>query len=149
MSQAGIVDIEGSHPQIPTSFVTNSGTAIPIGNVLEVLGTIVASHSIPLETTGSGNTLTIVTQYASAAATSVATNAGMASFDSTDFTVDASGYVTLSGSAAIESFEVDTFTAPGTNPVVPTGLGLITITGGQVASGTTSNVIRTISLAAN
>ena len=53
MSQAGIVDFEGTHPQVPTSFVTNSGTAIPIGNVLEVLGIN------GITTSGSGNTVTI------------------------------------------------------------------------------------------
>jgi hypothetical protein len=149
MSQAGIVDIEGSHPQIPTAFVTNMGTAIPIANTLEILGTTVAAHSIPLQTVGSGNTVTIQAQYASASATSVANNAGFASFNSADFTVDANGYVSFSGSVGAEAFEVDASTAPGTNPVEPNGSGIVTVTGGQVAAGTTVNVIRTNSLAAN
>lgn len=46
-------------------------------------------------------------------------------------------------------FQVDAFTSPGTNPVVADGTGKITITGGQVAAGTTTNVVRTDSLAAN
>lgn len=149
MSQAGIVDIEGSHPQIPTLFVCNVGTAIPIANTLEILGTTVAAHSVPLETIGSGNTVTITAQYASAAASSVATNAGFASFNSADFTVDANGYVTFTGSTGTEGFNVDASTAPGTNPVEPDGSNNVTVTGGQVAAGTTSNVIRTNSLAAN
>jgi hypothetical protein len=149
MSQAGIVDVEGSHPQIPTVFVCNVGSAVPIANTLEILGTTVAAHSIPLETLGSGNTVTIEAQYASAAASSVGANAGFASFNSTFFSVDANGYVTFNGSAAIESFMVDAFTAPGTNPVLPNGSGIVTITGGQVAAGTTANVIRTNSLAVN
>jgi hypothetical protein len=99
MSQAGIVDFEGSHPQVPTNFVTNSGTAVPIGNTLEVLGTIVNAHGIPLQTTGSGNTVTIQTQYSSASGSSSGTNAGLASFSSTYFTVDSNGFVTLNGSA--------------------------------------------------
>lgn len=103
MSQAGIINFEGSHPEVPTSFVTNSGTAVPVANTLNILGTIVASHSIPLETTGSGNTVTVVTQYASAAGSSVGTNAGMASFNSTFFTVDANGFVTLSGTGSGET----------------------------------------------
>lgn len=45
---------------------------------------------------------------------------------------------------------VDANTGPGTNPVVPTGGGLITITGNQVAAGAVgANAIRTDSLAAN
>lgn len=149
MSQAGIVDVQGTNPQIPTDFVTNMGTAIPIANTLEILGTTVVAHSIPLRTIGSGNTVTIQAQYASASATSIATNAGFASFNSADFTVDANGFVTSTGSSGTESFIVDAATAPGTNPVVPNGSGDITITGGQVAAGTTVHVIQTNSLAAN
>lgn len=47
------------------------------------------------------------------------------------------------------NFNVDANTGPGTDPVPPTSLGVITITGGQVAAGTTVNGIRTASLAAN
>jgi len=149
MSQAGIVDIEGSHPQIPTVFITNSGTAIPIANTLEILGAAVAAHGIPLRTTASGNTITIQVQYASAAASSVATNAGVASFDSADFTVDANGFVSLTELAGATEMGVDASTAPGTNPVIPNSSGIITVTGGQIAAGSTANVIRTNSLAAN
>lgn len=49
----------------------------------------------------------------------------------------------------IESFQVDAFTAPGTNPVIPTLGGLVTITGAQIANAALANVIRTDSLAAN
>lgn len=148
MSQAGIVDIEGSHPQIPTTFVADVGSAVPIANVLEILGTTVAAHSIPLHTTGSGNTITVEAQYASASASSIASNAGFASFDSATFTVDANGFVQISSTMAT-AFTVDASTPPGTNPVVPNGSGFIAVTGGQVAAGTTNNVIRTDSLAAN
>jgi hypothetical protein len=103
VSQAGLVDIESSHPQIPTAFVTDSGTAVPIANVIEILGTTVAAHNIPLETTGSGNTVTVTAQYASAQASSSGTHAGFASFNSAYFTVDASGFVSLSGSAVGET----------------------------------------------
>jgi hypothetical protein len=48
------------------------------------------------------------------------------------------------------SLNIDSFTAPGTDPVVPSGAGVITITGAQVASGTVgANVIRTDSSSAN
>lgn len=53
------------------------------------------------------------------------------------------------GAGAVTSFDVDAHTAPGTDPVLPTAGGLVTVTGGQVAAGTTVNVIRTDSLAAN
>lgn len=54
------------------------------------------------------------------------------------------------GGIAIDQIGVDAFTAPGTNPVLPTGAGQINVTGAQVATGTIgANVVRTNSLAAN
>ena len=54
------------------------------------------------------------------------------------------------GSGTVEEFQVDAHTAPGTNPVVPTLGGLVTVTGAQVPAGAVgTNVIRTDSLAAN
>lgn len=58
--------------------------------------------------------------------------------------------VSLSGgSQAIDSVLVDAASAPGTNPVLPTAAGLITVTGAQIDAGSTPNVIQTNSLAAN
>jgi hypothetical protein len=53
MSQAGILDIESSNPQIPTQFDADSGSAIPLANVLEILGTG------GITTSASGNTVTV------------------------------------------------------------------------------------------
>ena len=53
MSQSGLVDIENSHPQIPTKFVTDVGDAVPISNTLEILG------GVGIDTSASGNTVTI------------------------------------------------------------------------------------------
>lgn len=111
MSQAGILDVASSNPQIATRYDANTGFAIPIANVLEILGTG------GITTDGSGNTITI-------------SLAG--------------------GGSAIEEIGVDASTAPGTDPVVPDGAGLITVTGAQVSSNTVgANVIRTNSLAVN
>jgi len=54
-----------------------------------------------------------------------------------------------SGGSSINAIQVDASTPPGTNPVVPNAANLLTMTGAQVAAGTTSNVIRTDSVAAN
>lgn len=53
------------------------------------------------------------------------------------------------GGGALNDLGVNTSTPPGTNPVLPNGGGEIFTTGGQVAAGTTPNVIQTNSLAAN
>lgn len=63
MSQAGIISTSGgpSPPDVPTDFVTDSGTATPAANILNVLGiddTIDIDNGI--RTTGSGNTLNVV-----------------------------------------------------------------------------------------
>jgi hypothetical protein len=147
ISQEGLVDIIGTHPEIPTEFIADVGTAVPIANQLELLGTVVAAAGIPFQSTASGNTVTYEAQYASAIVASDAADVGLASFDSAFFSVDAVGFVTLSGSSTTE-LAVDASTPPGTDPVIPLA-GVITITGGQVAAGTTANVIQTDSLAAN
>lgn len=77
MSQAGLVDIEASHPQIPTSFTTDNGIAIPISNNLEILG----DQTQGIHTFASGNTVTI------SAFDATDTQKGVSSFNATHFTV--------------------------------------------------------------
>jgi hypothetical protein len=148
MSQAGLIDVEGANPQIPTHFVTDDGEAIPIGNTLEILGVLIGPSSMPIHTEGSGNTVNIEVQLASSQIAPNILNVGLASFDSASFSVDPSGFVTLSGSSTTE-IDVDAHTPPGTDPVIPLA-GVITFTGAQVASGIVgTNVLRTNSVAAN
>lgn len=53
MSQAGILDVQNLNPVIPTSFVTDDGTAVPLFNVLDIVG------GTGINTVGGGNTVTI------------------------------------------------------------------------------------------
>ena len=53
--------------------------------------------------------------------------------------------INAEGGDYVSDFTVDT----GTNPVVPTGSGFVVVTGGQIAAGTTANVIQTNSLSPN
>lgn len=55
-----------------------------------------------------------------------------------------------SGGRSVNAIQVDAFTPPGTNPVVPNAANLLTMTGAQVAAGVVgTNVIRTDSVSAN
>lgn len=149
MSQAGEIDVIGTHPEIPTEFVADVGTAVPIANTIEILGTTIAAGSIPVHTVASGNTLTVQVQRTQEIVASDATKVGLAAFDSSVFDVDSNGFVTLSGSVGSTNIDVDAHTAPGTDPVVPNA-SIITMTGAQVATGVIgTNVIRTNSIAAN
>ena len=109
MSQAGLARITTSviPPSVPTSFVTNSGTAVPVANVLNILGQVIAAGSTPVLTTGSGNTVTVEVQTSQAIASTDATKIGLAAFDSTRFSVDANGFVTLNASGVAETITGD------------------------------------------
>ncbi len=146
MSQAGKLNSSSGPvpPSVATSYQTDAGIAVPAANILNVFG------GEGIDTSGAGNTVTISGEDATAGANAGLANKGIASFDSSMFTVTAGFVQLIGGSTGIDSIAVDTNTAPGTNPVLPTLAGLVTITGAQVASGTVgANVIRSDSLAAN
>ena len=137
MSQAGILDIESANPQIPTSFETDSGTAVPLLNVLTINGITVVNgtYSQPLFTTGSGNDVDINIQVGSAITGAPAdkNDAGLVSFDDTQFTVDANGFVQLIGGAGNA---IQTVTGDDAIAVSPDGAGNINFVGEIVANGT-------------
>jgi hypothetical protein len=148
MSQSGILSVAGNDPQIPTSFITDDGTAIPIANDIEILGTYTVAQAIPVRTTGSGNVVTVEVQTANTTAATDVTQIGLASFNSANFTVDANGFVSLSGgTAGIDSLGVQSTSGTGTDPVLPTAGGQIEFEGGTVVAGTTP--MQAVSTAAN
>ncbi len=150
----GFVSLAGAGLAVD-SFAMQTGTSpvVPAATGLVTFnGAVVAAGTNPVRTNGTGaNTMALEIQITQAIASTNATNIGLAAFNSAHFSVDANGFVSLSGGGlAIDSIQVDAFTGPGTNPVAPTGAGLITVTGAQVAAGTIgANVIRTNSLAAS
>ena len=130
----------GTNPVVPANgLVTITGGQVPASTTANVIRT----DSL------AANTYTVEVQRTQAVASSTIGDNGVAHFNSADFSVDANGFVSLVGGAAATKFMVDAHTNPGTNPVVPNASGVVTITGGQVPAGTTANVIRTDSLAAN
>ncbi len=124
-------------------------------NEINVIG-----DGIYIITTGTPLTNTLTISPTGAITTLYTENTGTATPMAGNLNVLGSGGITTTGSGNTITISpttgtlftgntVDAHTAPGTNPVVPNGSGLITVTGGQVAAGTTANVIRTDSLAAN
>lgn len=62
MSQAGLLNVDSSilPPTVATSYVTDSGIAIPAANVLNVLATDTTANDVDgIRTTGSGSTVTV------------------------------------------------------------------------------------------
>jgi hypothetical protein len=101
-------------PSVATSYVTNVGTAIPAANVLNVLGTTVPAGTIPLQSTGSGNTVTYQAQISQAIAASNASNIGLSAFNSAQFTVDANGFVSIINDQVFNYVQISTANSPYT-----------------------------------
>lgn len=119
------------------------------GNIT-VQGAIVAAHSVPVEThTRALNEYNIELQFASAIPSTDPVDVGLSAYSDAQFAVDADGFVTLFGgsTAPILGLVPDSFTPPGTSPVIPDGSGNITVTAGTAAAGTTP--VQFVSLAAN
>ena len=136
MSQSGVLDVINSSPTIPTTFDTDSGSAIPVANVLDILGTQ------GITTSGAGKAVTVTGVLATAGATVGASTIGVAAFDSTSFTVTA-GFVQLSGAGlAIDEILLDSGAQ-----IPPTGAGLIKFNGNTAAAGSTP--VQTLSTEAN
>ncbi len=130
----------GTDPVVPTA----------TGSVV-VNGAAVANHSVVLETRSrAANAYNLEIQYATSAAATDATKSGVAHFDSADFTVDADGFVTFTGSSGASTLiGVNSATPPGTNPVVPDGFDTITFDTARVAAGALLTALQFNSTAAN
>lgn len=110
-------------------------------------GSTVVAGVNPVRTDGTGaNTMALEVQISQAIAATDATKIGLANFNSSHFSVDANGFVSLAGGGgAADSFQVDSVTAPGVNPVVPNGSGLV-IVAGVGGTSTFSAAANTISI---
>jgi hypothetical protein len=79
------------------TYTTDSGNATPAANIINIFGTTAVAGTNPLGTSGAGNTVTITNQISQALAAADATRVGLSNFDSIAFSVDADGFVTLTG----------------------------------------------------
>lgn len=120
MSQGGILNYVASTPSIPTSFSTDAGTAIPVANLLQILG------GEGIDTSAAGNIITITGELATAAANVGLANIGVCAFDSADFNV-VNGFVTIATTfGGIQSILTDS----GPPAILPNVTGQISILGG-------------------
>ena len=140
----GGIPIDGINVQTGTSPVLATA-----GGLVTLNGAVVAAGTNPVRTDGTGaNTAAVEVQISQAIAATDATKIGLSNFDSAAFDVDANGFVQLNGGGvASTSFDVQANTAPGTDPVVPTSSGVVTVNGAAVANH--SVVLETRSRAAN
>jgi hypothetical protein len=121
------VDFTGASPNpvVPsaTGALTFTGAQIAAGSTANVIRT--ESDSV--------NTVTIAIQRAETAGVSTIARNGVSHFNSAQFTVDANGFVSISGSSpvAIDAIDVQA----GTSPVVPTAGGAVTMNGAVTAAG--------------
>jgi len=117
MSQGGLVDVNITNPQIPTSFTTDSGTAVPLVNNLEILG------GPGVSTSASGKTITIDVDAADAL-TLTGNSGGAISPSSNNWNLLGSGSITIAGSGST----LTTSLTGLTNHAVLVGAGTSTIT---------------------
>jgi hypothetical protein len=131
---------------------TGTTPIVPLAGAITINGAVVAAGTNPIRSDGTGaNTLAIEVQISQALAATDATKIGLSNFNNAQFTVDVNGFVSLVGGTgpAVTGLIPNTFTAPGTSPVLPLA-GNITLEGGATfATGTQAFPIRTNSLAAN
>lgn len=125
MSQAGEIDVVQNHPEIPTKFIANVGTAAPIGNTIELLGEVIAAGSVPFQSVASGNTVTYQVQTTQAIAATDDTALGLAAFNSDDFIVDSNGFVSLNGDLGIQTINGNTGSITGTTVTIFTNPDLL------------------------
>lgn len=110
MSQSGRLRVTQGvlPPMVPIQFTTDAGVAIPALGNLNVFGVINAAGADPFSTSGVGDTLNINIQTSQAIAASNATNIGLSAFNSAQFTVDANGFVSTSGTGVLNTLTGNT-----------------------------------------
>lgn len=120
MSQEGALGLS-SNPSVPTSFVTDSGTATPAGNILNVFG------GLDIATSGAGNTIMIAFTGATGPITTLTGNSGGAvSPNAGNINTIGTGSITVVGNPFTST--LTTQLTGLTNHAVLVGAGTATIT---------------------
>lgn len=138
---AGTIEIAAAGGAMAIDQIALQAGTSPIGpdgtGLITFNGTSVAQGTIPVQTRGTGaNTMRLEVQTASAAAATDATIIGLAAFESSQFTVDANGFVSLVGGANLPA--IQTLTGDDGTVVGPNASGNIDLDGIIVANAANS-----------
>ena len=139
MSQAGIINISGGggggSPIEDIIVQTGISPVVPTANTITFNGAVVAAGSNPVRTDGTwASTMALEVQTSKAIASTDATKIGLAAFNSANFTVDANGFVSSSGTTAT-SYVEDSGTA------IPSGNVLNIVGGTGISTSGSGNTV--------
>lgn len=123
----GTIDLAVSGAAVGQTITGQSGGALsPTAGNWNISGASTAAGTSPVSTSGSVSTLTVNVQKSQAIASTDATKIGLAAFNSSSFSVDANGFVSLlGGGESINGIVPNS----GTSPVVPAANGQVSILG--------------------
>lgn len=125
---------DGGDPAVPTSFVTNDGTAVPVANTLNVLARDTqADNDNGIQTSASGNTVYVELTNR------VQTGASTVGAGNTDITLVDFSIAPFSGGAGTYTFEFRVAAYESSNPAG----AVYKIYGGVLSDGTTPTLIGT------
>lgn len=143
------ITIDGSGISPSLTITGDTGGAIsPVADNWNLVGAVSLAGTAPLSVVGTLGTLTIKTQYAQSIAASNASKVGMCAFDSSDFAVDANGFVTMVSSGSVQGIigTANQVLANGTSGSIQTGN--VTLTTPQDIATTSDVTFNTVSGAA-
>lgn len=126
------LDITGGSSAIErVALQTGTSPVVPTGGTLNFNGAVVAAGTNPVRTDGTGpNTMALEVQISQAIAAADATKIGLCNFDSSSFSVAATGFVTASTTGLLKTLTGD---SGGARPPTANNINII---GGTAAAGT-------------
>lgn len=134
------INIEAAGGMVMENIIVQTGTSpvTPTAGAITFNGATVAAGTHPVRTDGTGaHTMALEVQISQAIASTDATKIGLSNFNSAQFSVDANGFVSTSGSGVLNTLTPNS----GTTPVVPTG-GTISVLGtGSITTVGGTNVL--------
>lgn len=126
-----VIALSGGGAAVEHLTGSTGGQLNPTANNFNLLAATAAAGTTPVTIAGAGSTLTTTIQISQALAAADATKIGLANFDSSSFTVAATGFVTLLTTGVLKTLTGNSGGAisPTANNINTLGTGSITIAG--------------------